>query len=85
MRLEERAKALYKWALKKSILDYILLDPTERVRLRIFQVELGHEPCLIRGPLPWHNNVVTCREVMRNSLFHTHPVIIALRRLWDSK
>ncbi|XP_035707277.1 dynein heavy chain 3, axonemal-like [Folsomia candida] len=84
-RLEERARSWFKWALKKAIVDYILMDPAERVRIKVFQVEQSYQPRIVRGPIPWHNNYVTCREVMRNTLFLCHPILVRLRKLWDDK
>lgn len=84
-RLEDRAKVWFKWALKKAVVDYILLDPAERVRIKVFQTEQPYRPKLIRGPIPWHNSYVTCRDAIRNTLFLSHPILVRLRKLWNEK
>lgn len=84
-RLEERNKELFKWALKKSVVDYILMDPAERVRIRIYHVPKEHPHNIIRGPLPWHGSFVAANDTVRNTLFFAHPVIVRIRKLWDDK
>lgn len=84
-RLEELSKQRFKWALKKAVVDYILMDPTERVRIRIYQVPQTFPLHVIRGPIPWHANYVVSKDVVSSTLFMTHPVSVAIRKLWDEK
>jgi dynein heavy chain len=81
--LEEEVKTLYRWAEKRAIVDYIFMDWTERIRLRVYQIPKAFPNYIVRGPLPWHNNYLVSRETMRHNLFITHPVMLAIRRLWD--
>jgi len=83
--LEEHSKRIYRIGMKRAILNYILLDPSEQARLRIYEVDRTPRPKTIRGPVPWHASYVLCREVMRNNLHLTHPVSVMLRNLWDKK
>lgn len=84
-RLEERSQALFKWALKKAVVDYILMDASERVRIKIYHVPKEFPLHVIRGPIPWHNNFVTSRDIIRGTLYLSHPVIVAIRKIWDER
>lgn len=84
-RLEERIKNQFKWALKKAVVDYILMDPTERIRIRIYNIPRTHPLHVIRGPIPWHGNFDASKEIVRSTLYVTHPVLVAVRKLWDEK
>jgi dynein heavy chain len=68
----------YSLAFKKSIVDYILLDPEERYRLMIPRVPFTYVPRIARAPFPWHDNVVSAKEFMHDNLFITNPVMLRL-------
>ena len=80
---ENGAKRLYTYGEKKAIVDYILIDWSERIRLRVYTIPKATLHYIIRGPIPWHNNYHVSKEILRNNLFIAHPVIIAIMKLWN--
>ncbi|CAG7816608.1 unnamed protein product [Allacma fusca] len=83
--LLDDSRSLYNMTLKKAVVDYILLDPEERVRVRVIVVPKVFPKFTIRAPNPWHQNILVCRESIRHSLFITHPVILGIQTLWNTK
>ena len=90
----------YLRSLKKSILDYVLLDPGEQNRLGIYPVY--QVACLLklvalfesffqtplsagRETFPWHESVGPVREFLQENLFITHPAMLKLHQLWLDK
>ncbi|ORZ39485.1 dynein heavy chain and region D6 of dynein motor-domain-containing protein [Catenaria anguillulae PL171] len=63
---------------KKAIVDYILLDESERQRLLIPRVPNTYRPRIIRAPFPWHDSVVATRSFMQENLFTTNPVMLQI-------
>ena len=78
------AQVLFGATIKKAIVEYILLDPDERERIRIRQVPRSYPKFTIRAPIPWHANILICRESIRHALFITHPVVLEIQRIWNS-
>ncbi|XP_065937642.1 dynein axonemal heavy chain 3 isoform X7 [Magallana gigas] len=71
-------------AIKKAILDYILLDPAEQERLG---VPIPPKPSNSAGrhQFPWHEMVNRTREFMKNDLFITHPVMYTILYHFQTK
>ncbi|XP_052779096.1 dynein axonemal heavy chain 3-like isoform X2 [Mya arenaria] len=66
-----------RFAIKKAILDYVLLDSKEQERLGI---PVPHKPsnCAGRFQYPWHERVNEVREFIRKDLYITHPAMYTL-------
>ncbi|KAK3779700.1 hypothetical protein RRG08_013655 [Elysia crispata] len=64
----------YREAVRRAILNYVLLDPNEQLRLGL---PMPEKPSNLAGRdgFPWHNSVNNAREFMTNDLFITHPVM----------
>ncbi|GFO22914.1 dynein heavy chain 3, axonemal [Plakobranchus ocellatus] len=64
----------YRGAVRRAILDYILLDLSEQERLGII---MPVKPSNLAGRdgYPWHDSVNKGKEFMANHLFITHPIM----------
>ncbi|XP_048589777.1 dynein axonemal heavy chain 3-like isoform X2 [Nematostella vectensis] len=82
--LDEEMEAEYVKSVKKSILDYVLLDPAEQRRLGLHMPEQSVFSAG-REPYPWHERVVLCKEQLEQHLFITHPVLRNLLYLWETQ
>ncbi|CAI9574021.1 unnamed protein product [Staurois parvus] len=72
--LTKEAEENYIYAIKKSIVDYILLDPMEQQRL-----EITISPKMSNSAgwhhFPWHESVKAAYVKLKNKLHITHPVM----------
>ena len=80
--LDAEVKHDYIVAAKKSVLDYILLDPEERDRLNISVRPVTWSPRVVRAPVPWHQNYLQARQFCRHNLFSLNTVMNKLNDLW---
>ncbi|XP_076448252.1 dynein axonemal heavy chain 3-like [Babylonia areolata] len=64
----------YRHAVRKAILDYVLIDESEQERLGM---PMPFKPSNTAGRFgfPWHDSVLAAREFMRTELYTTHPVL----------
>lgn len=72
----------YTLSQKRAILDYILLDTTERNRLKIKTMPKPQQPRVIRAPMAWHDSIVHARDMLAPILHITNPVMQGLLALW---
>ncbi|XP_018409373.1 PREDICTED: dynein heavy chain 3, axonemal-like [Nanorana parkeri] len=72
--LTKEAEENYIYAIKKSIVDYILLDPMEQHRLGI-KVSSKMSNRAGRHYFPWHESVNTARIKLKSNLHITHPIM----------
>uniref|UniRef100_A0A8C9V6G4 Dynein axonemal heavy chain 7 n=1 Tax=Scleropages formosus TaxID=113540 RepID=A0A8C9V6G4_SCLFO len=72
----------YDFSLRKSIVDYVLRDPSERRRLFISSIPRPFPPRVIRGPVPWSSSYREARDCMVHHLFTVNPVMLHLQELW---
>ncbi|XP_049869343.1 dynein axonemal heavy chain 3 [Pectinophora gossypiella] len=72
-------------AMKRCILDYVLKDPEECVRLKIAFLPPLWPAHVCRAPVPWHNNVLLARQAILYRYYEGNPVLIELRRIWFEK
>ncbi|VDP25782.1 unnamed protein product [Schistosoma curassoni] len=72
----------YVYAVKKSIVDYILLDPEERKRLFIESLPIPYPNFVIRAPVPWHTTRKKAYEFCKQYLFTIGPIPLALQKIW---
>ncbi|XP_041110137.1 dynein heavy chain 3, axonemal-like isoform X2 [Polyodon spathula] len=82
--LREEVESVYAQAMKKSILDYILLDPAEQARLGI---TLTAKPSHSAGRecFPWQERVQHGRSRLMGALYPTHPVMARILHSFHSK
>lgn len=65
-------------AIKQSIVDYILLDPEERIRLMIPPISDDFSPLICRAPVPWHESLREPKEYLANHLFISNPMMLII-------
>eukprot|EP00794_Sanderia_malayensis_P006878 gene6878-7653_t len=81
---DKAAEENYTQSIKKSILDYVLLDPSEQERLGIsLPVETIHPAG--RDWFPWHDSLRAAKSLIFNNLFITHQVVNEIQNLWFSE
>ena len=68
----------YKLAIKQSIVDYILLDPEEQIRLSIPPFVDHYLPRTARAPVPWHESVLQSKKAIEENLYITNQVMLEL-------
>ena len=82
-KLKTEIRSDYDIAIRKAIVDYILLDPSERQRVRIHRIPKVHRTRTIRGPIVWHETINETKTALQVMLHVTNPMMAALQRLWD--
>lgn len=65
-------------AVKQGIVDYILIDPQERLRLEIPPVMDRYEIISARAPVPWHNDLISVRKEIEENLYITNRAMTSL-------
>ncbi|KAI9206289.1 dynein heavy chain and region D6 of dynein motor-domain-containing protein [Polychytrium aggregatum] len=73
----------YYLALKQSVVDYILLDPKEQLRLSIPPFATVYVPRIARAPVPWHESVISTKSFITDNLFITNPVMVRLLDIYS--
>ena len=71
-------------AIKKGILDYVLLEQTEQERLGVPVPDKPSHPAG-RHQFPWHQMVNDMREFMKIDLYITHPIMYRMLYDFESK
>ncbi|XP_077075428.1 dynein axonemal heavy chain 3 isoform X1 [Siphateles boraxobius] len=82
--LLEEVQRDYEFSLRKSIVDYILLDPAERERLSISAVPRPFTSRVIRAPVPWSVNFLEAYSWQTENLFTVNPMLLHIQDLWMS-
>ncbi|XP_076842922.1 dynein axonemal heavy chain 3 [Brachyhypopomus gauderio] len=72
----------YTFSICKSVVDYILADPDERVRLHIFSVPRPFPCRVIRGPVPWSLSYREAHIWTTQHLFTINPMMLQLQNIW---
>uniref|UniRef100_A0A7M4FUM3 Dynein axonemal heavy chain 3 n=1 Tax=Crocodylus porosus TaxID=8502 RepID=A0A7M4FUM3_CROPO len=80
--LQEEIQTDYHLSLMKAIVDYILMDPTERKRLFIRSFPRSFPQRVIRAPVPWHNTYQEMKDWNESHLFIVNPMMHTLQHLW---
>ncbi|KAI3358460.1 hypothetical protein L3Q82_014895 [Scortum barcoo] len=80
--LEEEVRRDYVFSLKKSIVDYILMDPAECHRLSISSVPKPFPRRLIRAPVPWAANYKEAHMWQSQHLFTISQIMVLLQDVW---
>ncbi|XP_046888652.1 dynein axonemal heavy chain 3 [Hypomesus transpacificus] len=72
----------YDFSLRKSIVDYILKDPSERQRLVISSIPRPFPRRVIRGPVPWGCSYREAHVWQSQHLFTVNHMMVLLQDLW---
>ncbi|XP_076154944.1 dynein axonemal heavy chain 3 [Alosa pseudoharengus] len=80
--LQREVHADYDYSLRKSIVDYILQDSSERERVFIFNVPRPFPHRVIRGPVPWSRSFRQVHNWHTQHLFTVNPMMFHLQDLW---
>uniref|UniRef100_A0A3B1JRX0 Uncharacterized protein n=1 Tax=Astyanax mexicanus TaxID=7994 RepID=A0A3B1JRX0_ASTMX len=83
--LLEEIQTDYAFAIRRSIVDYILLDPEERERLLILSVPRPYPSRVIRAPVPWMLSYREAHDWNTQHLFTIHPIMLHLQNLWINR
>lgn len=83
--VDQEVRQCYSMSQNIALLDYVMLDPSERVRLNIQSYPQRYPALTIRAPVPWHQAYITSSQRAHYSLFIGHATMHALRNLWDTK
>ena len=76
--IENEIKYNHVTAIKQGVVDYILIDPQERLRLEIPPVFDRYEIVTARAPVPWHNDLISVRKEIEENLYITNSAMISL-------
>uniref|UniRef100_A0A8D3EB25 Dynein axonemal heavy chain 7 n=1 Tax=Scophthalmus maximus TaxID=52904 RepID=A0A8D3EB25_SCOMX len=76
--MEEEVKSDYVFSLKKSIVDYILMDPAERQRLTIASIPKPFSRRVIRAPVPWTTSYREAHMWQSQHLFTASYIMVLL-------
>ncbi|XP_078413797.1 dynein axonemal heavy chain 3 [Cetorhinus maximus] len=83
--LLEEVHSDYDSSLRKAIVNYILKDPSERMRLFVASVPRSFPHRVIRAPVPWHNAYCKAKAWNESHLFVINPMMILLQEFWYTK
>ncbi|CAL8075896.1 unnamed protein product [Calicophoron daubneyi] len=72
----------YDKALRKAIVDYILLDPEERKRLFIRWLPVAYPSYVVRAPVPWSAKRKAAFQFCQGNLFTPCALTLAIQRIW---
>ncbi|XP_048465622.1 dynein axonemal heavy chain 3 [Rhincodon typus] len=75
----------YDTSLRKAIVNYILKDPSERMRLFVSSVPRPFPHRVIRAPVPWHSAYRKAKAWNESHLFIVNPMMTLLQDLWYTK
>jgi dynein heavy chain len=73
----------YDLAIRQSIVDYILLDPNERQRVKIQNIPKTFRLRTIRAPIAWHDTMDQTKKDLLTKLHANNPIMASLQTLWD--
>ncbi|XP_069761611.1 dynein axonemal heavy chain 3 isoform X2 [Narcine bancroftii] len=85
MELLEEIRNDYDSSLRRAIVNYILKDPYERMRLFVSSVPRPFPRRIIRAPVPWHSSYSKAKAWNESHLFVVSPIMILLQELWYTK
>eukprot|EP00064_Thunnus_orientalis_P010890 superscaffoldBa00001518_g10919 len=80
--MEEEVKRDYNFSLKKSIVDYILMDLSERQRLSISSIPVPFPRRVIRAPVPWAATYREAQTWQSQHLFTVSYIMVLLQDVW---
>lgn len=65
--------------------DYVLMDPSERLRLSISSVPKSFPWRVIRAPVPWMSSYQEAHLWQSQHLFSASPIMVLLQEVWLSR
>uniref|UniRef100_A0A3P9MWQ3 Dynein heavy chain 3, axonemal n=1 Tax=Poecilia reticulata TaxID=8081 RepID=A0A3P9MWQ3_POERE len=80
--LTEEVEDGYYFNLRKSIVDYILMDPSEGLRLTINNIPKPFPRRVIRPPVPWAVSYREAKLWQMQHLFNVCPFMGLLQQIW---
>ncbi|XP_033740540.1 dynein heavy chain 3, axonemal-like isoform X1 [Pecten maximus] len=80
--LTKEVNSDYEFSIRKTIVDYILKDPTEKDRLHIAWTPKPFQKRIIRAPVPWHSTYSDLKAYNMEHLFITNPIMLELQDIW---
>ncbi|KAJ3608419.1 hypothetical protein NHX12_025466, partial [Muraenolepis orangiensis] len=80
--LLEEMEAVYVHSLKKSIVDYILIDWSERQRVGISSLPRRFPRRVVRSPVPWRASYREAHALQSQHLYTTNPAVALLQATW---
>jgi len=83
--LQDEVRRDYRLNWQKSAVNYVLMDPTERVRLRIHSIPFTPASKVIRAPVPWHDEFAAALKMQEHQLFISSEVMVQIQLLWWNK
>ena len=83
--IDDEVMENYRIAEKRAIVDYVLLDPSERVRVNVLEVPHRFKTSLIRAPVPWKTNYIVAWQYCRHNLFITNCIVQRIRVAWEKR
>jgi dynein heavy chain len=81
--LMDEVKRQHCLSVKQSIVDYILLDKSERQRLMIPTLIERYSPKICRAPVPWHESLLIPKDYLENNLFIANPMMIHILAAYE--
>ncbi|KAL3321293.1 Dynein heavy chain 3, axonemal, partial [Cichlidogyrus casuarinus] len=81
--LQLEIEEIYNFAMKKSIVDYILMAQTERDRLFIANIPKVFRNFVIRAPIPWHDSYAASKEFCEKNLHMPSAMTIHLQNVFE--
>ncbi|CAF0750041.1 unnamed protein product [Didymodactylos carnosus] len=81
--LRDEVRRDYELAIRKAIVDYILLDERERSRVKIEHVPRPFRLFMIRAPIPWHDKMQETSKQLQFTLHINNPIMALLQTLWN--
>ena len=82
-KLKLEIQQVYDLAIRQAVVDYILLDPSERKRVKIFRIPKIFRSHTIRAPIEWHDTMNEIKRDLQITLHANNPIMSALQVLWD--
>ena len=70
---------------KKAVVDYVLMDPAEKLRTGIYNIPQEYQSSIIRAPVPWRTSLLVAKQFCRHNLFTTNPIIMRIRSTWEKR
>ncbi|CAH8492971.1 unnamed protein product, partial [Dicrocoelium dendriticum] len=83
--LREEIRHDYDQALRKAVVDYILLDPAERKRLFVSWIPVPYPSYVVRSPVPWHAVRQKAFQFCQKSLFTPCALTLAIQQIWQTE
>ncbi|XP_058254502.1 dynein axonemal heavy chain 3 [Hemibagrus wyckioides] len=80
--LLEEVKSDFNFSMRKSIVDYILMDEQQRKRLSISSIPRPFPQRVICAPVPWSDSYRHAHTWCTQNLFTLNPIMQQLQQLW---